>query len=71
MPPNEDDEDLEDVGTVDSWEFDRIAALCRRTARMLKEHVGSTAMTDPLGGNATGEELAGELAEAAVYLEQA
>jgi hypothetical protein len=71
MPPDE--EDLEEMGDglLDCYELDRIAALCRRTSRILKEHVGGTVMTDPLGGNATGEDLAGELAEAAGWLEQA
>jgi hypothetical protein len=71
MPPDE--EDVFDFidREMDSYELDRIAALARRTARMLKEHVASTVMTDPLGGNATGDDLAGELLEAAAWLEQA
>jgi hypothetical protein len=70
-PPDEVDiEDFVDR-EMDSYEFDRIAALVRRTARMLKEHIGNAVLIDPLGGNATGEDLAGELNEAAAWLEQA
>ncbi len=60
-----------ELGLRDWAELDRVAALCRRAARMLKESVGATVMTDPLGGNATGEELAVLLDEAGAWLETA
>jgi hypothetical protein len=71
MPPDEDGGDVDDMVFSNSYEFDRIAALLRRTSRMLKEHVGGSVMADPLGGNATGDDLSVELSEAAGWLEQA